>query len=343
MAGESGYCYLCDTAPANVQVSNITMTSGTVTWTNDPTVSSYMVRFRQYPASAWIIVTSVSTSSFTLTALSPCTTYEVQVAKVCSGSPTTSAWSPSVLFTTMFLNYCSGSSVDSNVAYMSNVTVTPTGSGISPMVSNSGTSNYTDYRPDPTRKVQLMIGSTGNQISVSKTWVGSPNPVFVRAWIDFNGDGIFQSTEMMLSSGSSALSTATATFNVPPTAFQTGTTCGLNMRVMISETFTTSACGTFSYGEVEDYGVYLLTPANLSANEINELKNISIYPNPASDVLNISGIEGTEFEIYNTAGQLMRKGKIADQTVDVRDLVKGVYFIQIRNKDHVTKLKFIKK
>ncbi len=30
MAGESGYCYLCDTAPANVQVSNITMTSGTV-------------------------------------------------------------------------------------------------------------------------------------------------------------------------------------------------------------------------------------------------------------------------------------------------------------------------
>lgn len=148
---------------------------------------------------------------------------------------------------------------------------------------------------------------------------------------------------MMLSSGSSALSTATATFNIPPTAFQTGTTCGVNMRVMISETFTTSACGTFSYGEVEDYGVYLLTPANLSANEINEHKNISIYPNPASDVLNIPGADGTEFEIYNTAGQLVSKGKISDQKLQVHDLVKGVYFIQIKNNNNISKLKFIKK
>jgi hypothetical protein len=341
--GDPRYCYLCDTAPSNVQVSNMTMTSGTVTWTNDPTVTSYMIRFRLYPASAWINVNPVSVNAFTITALMPCTTYEVQVAKVCSGSPTTSAWSPSVLFTTQSPNYCAAASVDSNIVHMSNVTVTPTGSGISPMVSNSGTSNYTDYRPDPTRKVQLMIGSTGNQISVSKTWTGSPNPVFVRAWIDFNGDGIFDSSEMMLSSGASSSSAATSTFNVPPFAFQTGTACGVNMRVMVSETFTGSACGTFSYGEVEDYGVYLLTPANLSANEVNEQRNISIYPNPASDVLNISGIEGTEFEIYNAAGQLMRKGKIADQTVNVRDLVKGVYFIQIKNKNDVTKLKFIKK
>jgi len=341
--GDPRHCYLCDTSPANVQVSNITMTTGTVSWTNDPTVTSYMVRFRLYPASAWVTVNQVSVNAFTITSLMPCTTYEVQVAKVCTGSPSTSAWSPSVLFTTMFLNYCSGSSVNPNVAYMSNVTVTPTGSGISPMISNSGTSSYTDYRPDPARKVQLMIGSTGNQISVSKTWTGSPNPVFVRAWIDFNGDGIFDSTEMMLSSGASSSSAATSTFNVPPFAFQTGTACGVNMRVMISETFTSSACGTFSYGEVEDYGVYLLTPANLSANEVREQRNISIYPNPASDVLNIPGTDGTEFEIYNAARQLLRKGKISDQTVNVRDLVKGIYFIQVKNKDHVTKLKFIKK
>ncbi|WP_294284208.1 GEVED domain-containing protein [uncultured Chryseobacterium sp.] len=341
-AKEPGYCYLCDTAPANVQVSNITMTSGTVTWTNDPTVTSYTIRFRQYPASAWVNVNQVSVNAFTITSLMPCTTYEVQVAKVCSGSPSTSAWSPSLLFTTLNMNYCAASSLNANVAYTSNVTVTPAGSVLSPMVSNSGTSNYTDYRSDPTRKVQLMIGSTGNQISVSKTWTGSPNPVFVRAWIDFNGDGVFDSSELILSSGSSASSTATSTFNVPATAYQTGTTCGIAMRVMISETLTGSTCGTFSYGEVEDYGVYLLTPANLSAEEINNRKNISIYPNPASDVLNISGIEGAEFEIYSTAAQRVSKGKISGQKVPVHDLVKGVYFIEIRDHNHITKLKFIK-
>ncbi len=342
-ARDPGYCYLCDTAPANVQVSNITITSGTVSWTNDPTATSYMIRFRMYPASPWVNVAQIFVNSFTITALSPCTTYEVQVAKVCSGSPTTSAWSGSVFFTTLYMNYCAASSLNANIAYISNVTVTPAGSGLSPMVSSSGTSNYTDYRPDPTRKVRLMIGSTGNQISVSKTWIGSPNPVYVRAWIDFNGDGVFDSSEMMLSSGSSASSNATSTFAVPATAYQTGTTCGVNMRVMISETLTSSACGTFSYGEVEDYSVYLLTPANLSTNEIIQQKDISIYPNPASDVLNISGAEGTEFEINNAAGQLVSKGKISDQKVPVRDLSKGIYFIRIKDKENMTQLKFIKK
>ncbi len=341
-AGDPGYCYLCDTVPSNVQVSNITMTSGTVTWTNDPTVTSYIIRFRLYPASAWVTVNQVSVNAFTITGLMPCRTYEVQVAKMCSGS-SSSAWSTSILFTTLPPNYCSAASVNSNIVYMSNVTVTPTGSGISPMVSNSGTSNYTDYRPDPTRKVQLMIGSTGNQISVSKTWIGAANPVFVRAWIDFNGDGVFDSSEMMLSPGSSASSTAAAIFNVPATAYQTGTGCAVAMRIMVSETLTNSNCGTFSYGEVEDYGVYLLTPANLGTNEINEQKNISIYPNPASDVLNISGIEGTEFEIYNAAGQLASKGKISGHKIQVHDLVKGVYFIQVKDKEKSTKLKFIKK
>ncbi|WP_294296819.1 T9SS type A sorting domain-containing protein [uncultured Chryseobacterium sp.] len=72
-------------------------------------------------------------------------------------------------------------------------------------------------------------------------------------------------------------------------------------------------------------------------------RDISIYPNPASDVLNISGAEGTEFKINNAAGQLVSKGKISDQKVPVRDLSKGIYFIRIKDKENMTQLKFIKK
>lgn len=111
---------------------------------------------------------------------------------------------------------------------------------------------------------------------------------------------------------------------------------------MISETLTSAACGTFSYGEVEDYGVYLLMPANLSTNETNNNKNISIYPNPAFDVLNISVKDGTEFEIFNAAGQLVSKGKISGQKVQVSDLLKGVYFIQVKDNNNIQNLKFIK-
>jgi hypothetical protein len=210
------------------------------------------------------------------------------------------------------------------------------------MVSNSGTSNYTDYRPDPARKVQLMVGSTNNSISVSKTWAGTPSAISVRVWIDFNADGIFQASEIMLSSNSSNSPTVSSTFAVPALAFQTGTNCGVAMRVITSETYTSPVCGTFTYGEVEDYGVYLLTPGNLSTNEMTKNKEGSIYPNPTSDILNISGISGNEFEIYNAVGQKVSRGKISDQKVNVHELTKGVYFISIKDKENITRLKFIK-
>ena len=331
--------FFCDLlAPTNVQATSITMTSAVITWDNDPNTAQYILRFRPSGVgAAWATVSSIVTNSFTLAGLMPCTTYEVQVAKICTVQGT---WSNVLMFTT-YLNYCTAASIDSGVAHISNVTVAPSG-GLTPMVSNSGTSNYTDYRPDPARKVQLMVGSTNNSISVSKTWAGTPSAISVRAWIDFNADGIFQASEMMLSSNSSNAPTVLSTFTVPALAFQTGINCGVAMRVITSETYTSPVCGTFTYGEVEDYGVYLLTPGNLSTNEMTKNKEGSIYPNPTSDILNISGISGNEFEIYNAIGQKVSGGKISDQKVNVHELTKGVYFISIKDKENITRLKFIK-
>ncbi|MCS3532719.1 GEVED domain-containing protein [Chryseobacterium sp. JUb7] len=329
----------CDTnAPTNVGMSNITLTSAVVSWNYDVNTPNYVVRFRpQGISAAWSTVAVSNISSVSLTGLTPCNSYEVQVAKICTVQGT---WSEIIVFST-YLNYCASASVDSGVAHISNVTMTPSG-GLPQMVSNSGTSNYTDYRPDPSRKVQLLVGSTGNSISVTKTWSGTPGAVSVRAWIDFNGDGIFQASEMMLSSNSNSLSTVASMFNVPVSAFQTGQNCGVAMRVIISETYTSPVCGTFTYGEVEDYGVYLLTSGNLAVNEANKNKEGILYPNPASDVLNISGILGNEFEIYNTAGQKVSEGKISENKVSLHHLEKGVYFIQIKDRGNTTRLKFIK-
>jgi hypothetical protein len=330
--------FFCDTlAPVNIQAIGITLTSATISWTNDPNTAQYTVRYRMYGSSTWSTITSVGQNQFTLTGLMPCTAYEVQVAKNCN---TIGSFSAPVVFST-YLNYCSAASVDSGVVHISNVTVTPVG-GLAQMVSNSGTSVYTDYRPDPTRKVQLMLGSTGNLISVSKTWSGTSGIVSVRAWIDFNADGIFQSSEMMLTSNSSAAPTVTSLFNVPAFSFQTGTNCGVAMRVITSETYTSPVCGTFTYGEVEDYGVSILTSANLSVKETNTAKTGSIYPNPSSDILNLSGIAGNEFDIYNQAGQKVKKGKISDQKIDIRELIPGVYFLEIRDGMNITRLKFIR-
>ncbi|WP_415328312.1 GEVED domain-containing protein [Chryseobacterium sp. MMS23-Vi53] len=333
--------FFCDNLPpANVQISSITMTSAVITWTADPTVANYVLRYR-IPLGTWTTVTNIIQNSFTLTGLMPCQTYEVQVAKQCPATTTIGAWSNVLTFST-YLNYCAAGSTDTSMMHISNVTVTPSG-GLPQMISNSGASNYTDYRPDPTRKVQLLVGSANNSISVSKTWATAPSgSAAVGVWIDFNADGIFQDNEKLMSSPANTSSIATTFFTVPAIAFQTGANCGVAMRVIITQTINSSVCGSFTYGEVEDYGVYLSNTANLSVNELNKNKEGSIYPNPTSDILNISGISGNEFEIYNSVGQKVMQGKISDEKVNVHDLTKGVYFIQIKEKNNVTRLKFIK-
>ncbi|WP_295233001.1 GEVED domain-containing protein [uncultured Chryseobacterium sp.] len=339
---ESSSGIFCDNQPPdNVHASFITMNSAVINWTFDPNTPNYVVRFRPVGSNAWSVIFSSSGIGYcALTNLAPCTSYEVYVAKIYNGL--TGLPSSMITFTTA-LNYCAAASAGAEVMHISNVTVTPSGTGLTPMVSNSGASTYTDYRPDPSRKVQLFLGSTNNIISVSKTWQATPGTASVRAWIDFNADGTFQDSEMILVSNSSDSSAVSSSFAVPSTAFQTGSGCGVAMRVIISETYTSPVCGTFTYGEVEDYGVYISEDASLSASETGTVSHASIYPNPASDIIHISDISGNEFEIYNAAGQKISTGKISEQKIDVRHLVKGIYFIQVKHHDKVTRLKLIKK
>jgi len=74
-------------------------------------------------------------------------------------------------------------------------------------------------------------------------------------------------------------------------------------------------------------------------------KQISVYPNPATDKLFVSGIDGDfQVEIMNLLGEVFYSGNIADkQSVEVGFLNNGVYFVVLREKGEVLKtLKFLK-
>ncbi|MFZ4930845.1 reprolysin-like metallopeptidase [Chryseobacterium sp. Mn2064] len=83
----------------------------------------------------------------------------------------------------------------------------------------------------------------------------------------------------------------------------------------------------------------------LAVSEAGNVKSVKIYPNPVEDVLNVMNISpNASYEIFNAPGQLVSKGAIGDGRINVNNLVKGVYFITIKNgKEENSTTKFVKK
>jgi len=89
--------------------------------------------------------------------------------------------------------------------------------------------------------------------------------------------------------------------------------------------------GTVAYSPGPTTGIY----------EKDELE-VSIYPNPVQNVLNIqlNTTEDVEIQVVNMAGQLMFTS--TQLSVDVSSLSQGVYFVKIVNNGQATMKKFIK-
>lgn len=87
----------------------------------------------------------------------------------------------------------------------------------------------------------------------------------------------------------------------------------------------------------------------LGTNDFTLLNALSVYPNPAKEVLNIVVPEGIElpdsYVVYNNLGQtVLQKNNIVtnDLTVNTAGLSHGVYFIKINKAGNVKTIKFIK-
>ncbi|HOY14400.1 MAG TPA: M14 family zinc carboxypeptidase [Saprospiraceae bacterium] len=79
-----------------------------------------------------------------------------------------------------------------------------------------------------------------------------------------------------------------------------------------------------------------------TSNEESVFDVVKISPNPTSDFLKITSAKGN-YQIYNNIGQVVQKGVMNSEFLDVRSLFEGVYFITLV--DEQTKpvsLKFIK-
>ncbi|MDA3930206.1 MAG: Ig-like domain-containing protein [Prolixibacteraceae bacterium] len=74
---------------------------------------------------------------------------------------------------------------------------------------------------------------------------------------------------------------------------------------------------------------------------IFEQKNIHIYPNPASRNISIHGVQNGVAHFYNLDGRLIKSIDVSN-TINIEDLNKGIYILEIEAEDNNSRLKFYK-
>ncbi len=88
----------------------------------------------------------------------------------------------------------------------------------------------------------------------------------------------------------------------------------------------------------------LVCPAT-GIEELNDLGNVCLYPNPASTQLFIqtNSIEIQKLNIYNTTGSLVSQTKQPqNKSIDISDLASGIYIAEIKTKEASVRKKWIK-
>ncbi|WP_276835455.1 reprolysin-like metallopeptidase, partial [Chryseobacterium cucumeris] len=332
-------------APTNVVVSNITVSSGSVSWMSY-TGATYKVRYRKVGTTVWTEA-DTAVPSINLSNLIDGTTYEVQVALVCG--TTVGTYSASVNFSTPALSYCAAASTSADYEYIANVT-------LANVNNTSANSTYTNYATNTALQINLTKGNV-YPMSVTVGNSGGADYDTVAAFIDFNKDGVFSDSERVLNYPVTLTQPSTVVsgnVTIPANAvegqplrmrvvaFYVGAgTGGGNVGLSLPSDY---VCDELFDGEVEDYNVVIT--GNLATSESTVKNNgIQIYPNPATDVLNITKVsDKATYKIYSAAGQLVDRGNINNGKVNVSALVKGGYIITIDDKGiEQFKSKFIKK
>ncbi len=82
-----------------------------------------------------------------------------------------------------------------------------------------------------------------------------------------------------------------------------------------------------------------------SIREIPNISTLEIYPNPASDAIIIGKLNqpnNSNYKILTSTGQLVKQGKLNDNTVQINELAQGLYFLLIFKNESLYRGMFVK-
>lgn len=166
----------------------------------------------------------------------------------------------------------------------------------------------------------------------------------IGAWIDFNNDETFDTTEFFLvKQGANGTAGQSFSVRIPVPATAALGVTGMRIRNRRAGTPTKyEACQRYlSDGETEDYSLTILAafPVAVPAERVRAL---DVYPNPSTGTFRVNltntGARRIELTVTDALGRTLHTQRAQDNTVaEVRlaDFSAGVYFLRIRLDDEV--------
>lgn len=159
----------------------------------------------------------------------------------------------------------------------------------------------------------------------------------VLAWIDFNGDEVFQAEEQVLASELSA-GPYTGTVTIPADAAIGNTRMRLRMHDAGHPDWANAApCGMADYGQVEDYTVLIDVGTGLKDPAQSRF---SVRPNPTTGHLSISftpTARPTHVLLTDATGRTVLNESVATGNgpvlMDLGGMERGLYLVQVRFAD----------
>ncbi len=299
-----------------------------ITWAAAPGSAGYKVYLGNTTPGNYNVVngTTVTTLTYTPALLAANTTYYAKI--VPTNTYGDASGCSELTFTTGAATYCSVNVVASDHTSWEKIANVKVANIDNPSTSTAAYEDFTSVIGKVEREGNYPATVTISSFDSDQT----------RIWIDFNQNGIFGDVANEVFTLTTA---ATSNGNVIiPADAPLGST---RMRVRTNYQAAPPACGNTNYGQVEDYTIEVYEKGTLSVSDISKA-TISVYPNPFTDVLNISNVKGVKSVSVNDVSGREVKSLAPSAELNLSNLKAGLYIVNLKMEDGSVKtFKAIKK
>jgi hypothetical protein len=239
-------------APGSVNSSNVSGVGADITWNAYASATAYDLYYKEQSAGTWTQV-QVTGTSYSLSGLAPCTYYEFYMQSICgtdsSNNSGTQTFRTTGCGNCIDLPYCTNAATDASDEHMESVE-------IGTLVNVSGNDNgYGDFTSGTVASPSFTEGQT-YALTLTPAWSGTTYDEYFRVWVDLDQNGLFDAADLLYDQGAAAQVPATGNITIPNGTIPGSTRMRVQMAYLGSgQTTLPGECGTYTWGEVEDYCV----------------------------------------------------------------------------------------